>query len=1038
MNLLSQSIRVMTMLGILSSLACAQTKKAPPAMPVDGKFGEKLTYRVEENGDRMVDFSYAGYRAGEAEIPNIEAKILVGKPLNDNTGQIQAAIDAAANLPLDDKGFRAAVLLPPGKYPVSGQIRIHASGIVLRGSGMGENGTSIIATGTDRRPLIMIEGQANRSISPTTRPVQSNYTPVNSTTLKLAANHGFEAGETVVIRRPSTANWIADLKMDDLGGDRHGPSWKPGSRDVQWDRIVTKVTSDSITIDAPITQALDSKYGNGTVASYTWPGRITNCGVENLLCESISNPANPKDEDHSWYAVTMENAADCWVRRVTAIGFSGSAVAVWETCKRVTVEDCKYLQPVSEIGGWRRNAFFTTGQQVLMQRLYSEDARHDFGVGYCAAGPNAFVQCESVRSLGESGAIDSWSVGTLFDRVRIDGRELSLRNREYRGKGQGWSAANSVLWDCSAAVIECPRPPTAQNYAIGTWGEFSGDGYWYGSDDSAPFESLYYAQRADRLKKNDAKLLFGAGEGSRAPTIDAAAASIKEAYAPRKTVGQFIDELAKENPIPVDASGLTALPFTPIVGKDSLPPRAFKITNGWVTVDGAIIHGPASTSPWWRGSVNEPGEGDAITRFVPGRTGEGRTDDIDDLTQSLASNNNLGFIQHPPLWYERRRDDHERVQRADGDVVAPFYEWPFARSGQGTAYDGLSKWDLTKPNPFYYSRLQQFARKGAPLGLMLIEMHYMQHSILEAGGHYADFPWRSANNINDMLLPEPPNYAGDKLIYIGEQFYDVSIPSRAALHKQYIRTQLDQFKDLPNVIHLTSDEFTGDLRFTQFWIDTIAEWEKETGRHPIIGLYAPKDVTDAILADHARSPTVDLIYNFYDKAEASFFYQTDGSLYAPKGGLNLSPRQQDRFFKPKGTSFSLVYKLVREYREKYPDKPFVYRGDPNMAWAVIMAGGSMASLNANLDPALKTTLARTRPIDLPGTAMALGNGGKDFVIYADGNNPITITLAPGNYTVQAINPRGGETVSLGDVTGGNAVTLPVAKFSPAVVWVSGK
>jgi len=69
--------------------------------------------------------------------------------------------------------------------------------------------------------------------------------------------------------------------------------------------------------------------------------------------------------------------------------------------------------------------------------------------------------------------------------------------------------------------------------------------------------------------------------------------------------------------------------------------------------------------------------------------------------------------QNYGLWYDLRRDDHERMRRKDGDVWCPLYEQPFARSGEGTAWDGLSKYDLTKPNKYYFYRLRQFADKGA-------------------------------------------------------------------------------------------------------------------------------------------------------------------------------------------------------------------------------------------------------------------------------------------------------------------------------------
>lgn len=77
----------------------------------------------------------------------------------------------------------------------------------------------------------------------------------------------------------------------------------------------------------------------------------------------------------------------------------------------------------------------------------------------------------------------------------------------------------------------------------------------------------------------------------------------------------------------------------------------------------------------------------------------------------MKQKNILVFDQNYGLWYDRRRDDHERVRRRDGDVWGPFYEQPFGRSGQGTAWEGLSKYDLNRPNAWYWSRLKEFAEK---------------------------------------------------------------------------------------------------------------------------------------------------------------------------------------------------------------------------------------------------------------------------------------------------------------------------------------
>ena len=140
----------------------------------------------------------------------------------------------------------------------------------------------------------------------------------------------------------------------------------------------------------------------------------------------------------------------------------------------------------------------------------------------------------------------------------------------------------------------------------------------------------------------------------------------------------------------------------------------------------------------------------------------------------MKVNNYLVIDHNYGLWYDRRRDDHERVRRLNGDVWGPFYEQPFKRSGQGTAWEGLSKYDLTQPNAWYWARLKEFAGKAEQEGLLLFHENYFQHNILEAGAHWVDCPWRTANNINRTDFPEPVPFAGDKRIFMAEMFYDIN------------------------------------------------------------------------------------------------------------------------------------------------------------------------------------------------------------------------------------------------------------------------
>src|SRR6185503_14179488 len=115
----------------------------------------------EANGDRLVDFSHAGYAGGNAPIPTVPARVLVKPIEGDATAMIQAAIEKVGEMPADADGLRGAVLLAPGKYSVRGQIRLDRSGVVLRGSGVDQ--TTLQAVGYDRRPLLRLGGTDDRT-----------------------------------------------------------------------------------------------------------------------------------------------------------------------------------------------------------------------------------------------------------------------------------------------------------------------------------------------------------------------------------------------------------------------------------------------------------------------------------------------------------------------------------------------------------------------------------------------------------------------------------------------------------------------------------------------------------------------------------------------------------------------------------------------------------------------------------------------------------------------------------------------------------
>jgi len=1043
-------------------------KSSPVALAGDGR----LAYTPDSLGNRIVDFSYAGYMAGAQAIPEAPIRVTVPAREGDAAARIQAAIDYVGNLPLDANGLRGAVLLGAGTHRVLSGIVMRKSGVVVRGVGMGEGGTVLLGDGRTRETVVRVFGEDNVVLKPKLY-VTNAYVPVNAMHFEIENAGSLKVGDRIRIVRPSTAEWIKTLKMEEFGGETGWLGWKPGQRDVTWDRMVTTISGNSITIDAPITTALDQKMGGGFVVPYQWAGRINHVGIENLRIESTFDPKNLKDENHRWMGVTFENTENTWVRRVTFRHLAGSAVAVYESASKVTVEDCKSLEPVSEIAGQRRNTFFTQGGQTLFQRCYAENGMHDFATGYVAPGPIAFVQCESRLPNGFSGAIDSWASGVLFDIVHVDGNALSFKNRGQDGQGAGWTAANSVFWQCSASRIENFAPPGAQNFAFGAWAAFAGDGFWENVNEHIQPRSLYYAQLAERVGKDvlvKSFLVPKETEASSSPSLEQAAALVAGSHQPAILLTDWIDQAVQRNPITVvvetetvesghpDKKPATSaqpairtideIGFNPTKNTTAKP--ALTIRNGRLVRGNELVTGARHEVPWWRGSIRPYDVSAAkphITRYVPGRVGKGFTDDLQEMTDSLQKQH-IAVVDHNyGLWYDRRRDDHERIRRIDGETWPPFYEQPFARSGKEAAWDDLSKYDLQHYNEWYWTRLREFAALADQKGLLLYHQNYFQHNILEAGAHYADFPWRTANNINEPGFPEPPPYAGDKRIFIADQFYDIRNPERKALHRAYIRQCLDNFVDQSGVIQFISAEYTGPLHFVQFWLDVIGEWEREKGKNAWVALSTTKDVQDAILADPKYVALVDIIdIRYWHRRE-------NGTDYAPEGGKNLAPRQHARIQKVGKVSFGSVYNAVLEYKQKYPAKAVLYNanGAEQNAWAVLLAGGSVSAVPA-LPKGLLEAVSTMEPVDLNAQTGVKGapqeNGryvlaktGEGVLIYQEGNANVQADLTQfnGDYQMQRINARTGTVLGKPEkIKGGKVVSLASKEAGPVIYWFSKK
>lgn len=435
----------------------------------------KLHYRSDEHGNRIMDFSYAGYGGGGVSIPDVPAITRLKPAEGDNTTAIQLAINNAARRPLDAHGFRGAVELGSGMYPVNGTITIGASGVVLRGSGAGDGGTRIQLTGQPHR-FLELHGAGIWKLDPTATALTDAYVPSGALSFHVADASAFHAGDAIAVRRPVTEAWIHFMGMDTLVRDGKPQTWLKAGVNVQTDRTITAVTGNQITLDAPLTDAIDGQFlGDtpATVAKYSFPGRISQVGMENL---SVATPfTDVPITDAQFTALHLDAATDAWVRHVT-IHETQNGIVIGPAAKRITFDDVRVIHSSPHSGTAAPADFAISGTQVLLSRCAVDGEGTWPGVTQSlVTGPNVVLDFTGTAHAGIS-PHQRWATGLLVDRLRLPNvvqrtPGIAFSNRKTDGSGQGWDVGWGVAWNVDAPFLLVQQPPGAMNWCIGCRGE---------------------------------------------------------------------------------------------------------------------------------------------------------------------------------------------------------------------------------------------------------------------------------------------------------------------------------------------------------------------------------------------------------------------------------------------------------------------------------------------------------------------------------------------------------------------------------------
>ena len=503
-----------------------------------------LGYKEDQFGNRIPDYSTAGYKSGGVPIPQIPVEISLHprEDAEDDTERIQTAINQVSNLAPDSKGFRGAILLEAGQYRVSGPLILKTSGVVLRGRGQHSGGSEILASGRQKRSLVLLSGEdaaqdrfnadrgddrfLYRNVSDQSWEVIDLYAPSGRVYLQVAPLAGLAEAETVILEQRMNAEWVRILGMDDFPrrpDDKPVQNWDPVDFVFHFERTIEKIDGGRVYFDAPLVNPVFAQFGTTLLFKPELPNRILNCGVENLRLVCENGETDSKNGGAvAWNGVTVNRAQNCWVKQVTSVHFANTCVELGREAMGITVEDCAYLDPVARNGYGRRHGFIGAGQKQLFQKCYTRGAQYPFFVPGKTAGPNVFLDCYAEGSKSEIGPWGYWAMGTLWDNTY--GWRLMIRNRGYAGMGWGWSGINHLFWNCDAGdAVSVQSPINGWNWSIGSKGKRIGApfqglvAHYSRHGKRAKPRSLYMRQLEDRLDPEAANAVFT--ENQRAGTV---------------------------------------------------------------------------------------------------------------------------------------------------------------------------------------------------------------------------------------------------------------------------------------------------------------------------------------------------------------------------------------------------------------------------------------------------------------------------------------------------------------------------------------
>ena len=358
---------------------------------------------------------------------------------------------------------------------------------------------------------------------------------------------------------------------------------------------------------------------------------------------------------------------------------------------------------------------------------------------------------------------------------------------------------------------------------------------------------------------------------------------------------------------------------------------------------------------------------------------------------------------------------------------------PYARTGPGNALDGKPKYDVTRFNEDYFTRLRSRVAEAGKRGIYVSVMLFEGWSVEkkgQVGNPWQGHPFNKANNINGI----DGDLNGDAQ---GQEIHTLNASKQILEHQMaYVRRVVDTVNDLSNVLYEIGNEMhVGSVQWQHHMIEFIREYEKGKPRqHPIGMTGAP--IANAALFDSPADWVAPIGKDGYSTDPPA----ADGRKVIISDVDHVWPKQFRQwvwksFTRGLNTAFMDLYGATKIGDKEINDLKFV--GE----W-LAQHDTVRRNLGYRLTLASRVDLAAMTPRgDLATTGYCLAAPGKEYVVYQPMGGPFDLKLeAPkeAGFAVEWLDPKTGKSVVGKLISGGGPVTLTPPFAGDAVVYLKAR